>query len=651
MHCCFNNQLFVPCASFIVALFGMSAEGEIVTAASEGDVAKVRSLLNSGVHADYATTRGETALMAAVRGGYIAIVRLLVEEAGANVNIRFQQCGDGWTALMYAGFYGRISIIRYLLESGADYTLRNSDGLTVLDIVPCMNASLTEVQEAVSLGQQSRDACAKYEPVTVSCGNVVPYQRPNQPLSSNVSGFASPRGDDNSGLSSSSSSALASGVFDGRSTSSLASAAADDMSKWVGAMGQANTSSLDVPDIATAQPRLIEVYHAICGDFGLEPMPQVIAAILNASADKDGSGLGTLSFGGPRMNRPEGLKEAIHDVGIIPLLEALNTSFQNAPFHTLDLSYMNLTDKVAFPIGVYVAHSPVLISLDLTGNDFTEAGAAHLAKAFSMNPRLQVIRLSRNPLGDLGAGFIAESIAYSPSLHTLDLTNTEVGISCMIKLASIIQRVDSPLTCLMLGNTLVKSLGEEGIIHIAKALPRVQLVGLSLAKNRITDLGAEWIADHLSKNSTISELDLSSNAITVTGVTMIARALQQRPCECIVILDGNPLTDQLLDELYDVLEAGQTGWSGKAGKGGKGTRTSGDYNDSKVYGVDNGDGGYGYGDNEDDFGNRFGSQVRPKVTFVSGQAEHPDLVDRYKQHRHFLFAKLPAQDGTDPEAS
>lgn len=50
----------------------------------------------------------------------------------ANINYRVV---SGWTLLHYAAFYDKLKIAKYLLDNGADPTLKNDMGFTPIDKV------------------------------------------------------------------------------------------------------------------------------------------------------------------------------------------------------------------------------------------------------------------------------------------------------------------------------------------------------------------------------------------------------------------------------------------------------------------------------------------------------------------------------------
>ncbi|WFR59478.1 ankyrin repeat domain-containing protein [Anaerocolumna sp. AGMB13025] len=123
---------------------------DIIRACAVGDIEYVRKHLEQGINPNSVYKYGWTPLICAVENEQKEIVELLLK-SGADVN--FQPVG-GWTALHQAvdvsidgtiqnrGKQGDepIEMIKYLLDNGADITLKNGDGRTPLDIAKIYNS-------------------------------------------------------------------------------------------------------------------------------------------------------------------------------------------------------------------------------------------------------------------------------------------------------------------------------------------------------------------------------------------------------------------------------------------------------------------------------------------------------------------------------
>ena len=96
-----------------------------------------------------------------VPDAWMAAVRYLVEEIGLDVNARDH---NGLTPLHSAAGRGDIEMIRYLVERGADPTLKSREGLATADYANSLIVSVPPYPEAIellrSLGSDFRNQCA-----------------------------------------------------------------------------------------------------------------------------------------------------------------------------------------------------------------------------------------------------------------------------------------------------------------------------------------------------------------------------------------------------------------------------------------------------------------------------------------------------------
>ena len=108
-----------------------------IAMASEGNIDEVNRAIELGVAIDELGAQGHTALMAAAYYGHKSIVKILLE-AGANPNLLSDDdgLGDRMTALMFAAgsFFGsnRQAVVKLLIANGADVNLRGAGGKTAI---------------------------------------------------------------------------------------------------------------------------------------------------------------------------------------------------------------------------------------------------------------------------------------------------------------------------------------------------------------------------------------------------------------------------------------------------------------------------------------------------------------------------------------
>src|SRR5262245_42028273 len=105
--------VFLTAAALAQSPAGTTA---LLDAASNGDRARIASLLDSGVEVNAATRYGVSALGFAAERGHFDIVRLLVER-GADVNVADSFYGS--RPIDFALRNGRLDIAIYLLEHGS----------------------------------------------------------------------------------------------------------------------------------------------------------------------------------------------------------------------------------------------------------------------------------------------------------------------------------------------------------------------------------------------------------------------------------------------------------------------------------------------------------------------------------------------------
>ena len=74
--------------------------------------------------------------------GTTEILQYLIQN-GANLDLK--DTFYGWTALMYATFYGQKQAVQLLLKNGADPTISAQNGCTALDLATLSDDSDTEI--------------------------------------------------------------------------------------------------------------------------------------------------------------------------------------------------------------------------------------------------------------------------------------------------------------------------------------------------------------------------------------------------------------------------------------------------------------------------------------------------------------------------
>jgi len=104
-------------------------EKELINAAKEDNIDKVRSLIEDGANVNAKDNEGFTALFYALELNYFDIVNSLIDN-GADVNTNGK---GGVTPLIYASFYGYEDFVNSLIEKGVDnFNAQTDVGMTAL---------------------------------------------------------------------------------------------------------------------------------------------------------------------------------------------------------------------------------------------------------------------------------------------------------------------------------------------------------------------------------------------------------------------------------------------------------------------------------------------------------------------------------------
>jgi len=120
----------------------MDRISNFLTAADNGDTAKVMEDLNQGIDVNVTDEHGQTALMLAADHGHVDTAKIILKH-GALPNLQNKR---GGTALMFASFNGHLEIVRELLKAGADVNVKAKNGVTAL-----MQAAIMQNQTAVQI--------------------------------------------------------------------------------------------------------------------------------------------------------------------------------------------------------------------------------------------------------------------------------------------------------------------------------------------------------------------------------------------------------------------------------------------------------------------------------------------------------------------
>ncbi len=97
-----------------------------------GKLRAIKTLLSSGAKTENKDNYGQTCMHHATSQGRYFAVKILYQ-AGADINA-IAKGNTNQTPLMYAAYYGHTRVVRFLVNNGANVSLKNSIGKSAIDI-------------------------------------------------------------------------------------------------------------------------------------------------------------------------------------------------------------------------------------------------------------------------------------------------------------------------------------------------------------------------------------------------------------------------------------------------------------------------------------------------------------------------------------
>ncbi|GCB81260.1 hypothetical protein scyTo_0022481, partial [Scyliorhinus torazame] len=160
----------------------------------------------------------------------------------------------------------------------------------------------------------------------------------------------------------------------------------------------------------------------------------------------------------------------------------------------------------------------------LDHNALTNSCTKDLVSALSSKWTLMDLKLHHNNLGDQGIKLLSAALRNPDcKIQTLNLNENALTDSCVEALASTFS-TNGALMDLNLGNN---KLGDSGVKLLFEALsnPGCKIQRLELNNNTLTDSCIENLASFLSRNRTLTDLNLGINKLGDSGVKLLSKAL------------------------------------------------------------------------------------------------------------------------------
>ena len=213
----------------------------------------------------------------------------------------------------------------------------------------------------------------------------------------------------------------------------------------------------------------------------------------------------------------------------------------------LDLSYTDLQETGCIEVLTRLAIFN-LVKFNISGNSITTCGADAIALLLSKNDELEELNLSCNNLQELGIRKILDS------LNILNLSSLNISNNCITGDLTYIADILTVTTNLVKLNLSYNELSADHMKYFLYKTKHVfaNLVQLNASGNIISDETATTLADVLSENSKLQELDLSDNSLHAKGIRKIFKRLRISTLIKLSISHNN-ITDKVADQIASFL--------------------------------------------------------------------------------------------------
>ena len=205
---------------------------------------------------------------------------------------------------------------------------------------------------------------------------------------------------------------------------------------------------------------------------------------------------------------------------------------------TVDLS--DSSSGVVNAVGECLKYNSTLTSLDLTGNEIGDDGAAVLGECLQSNTSLKKLSLDYNGIGADGAAALGECLKYNTSLKKLYLNYSRIDDDSAAVLGECLKH-NTSLTRFDLNNN---EIGGDGAVALGGCLKyNTSLTKLYLHDNNIGDDGAAGLGECLKYNTSLTSLDFSNNGIGNDGAAALGECLKYNTSLTKLDLDDNSIGD------------------------------------------------------------------------------------------------------------
>ena len=211
---------------------------------------------------------------------------------------------------------------------------------------------------------------------------------------------------------------------------------------------------------------------------------------------------------------------------------------------TLNISAnLAIDDEAVIELSKGFANNQGLREVDLRGTSVTTAGVIAIAQSLAHNHTLIRIWVDPQSISHDALEYLAKELA----------VNTQhIALKALLPA---IQENDPNLTTLFIqGDGEGRPFDDVSCQLLSLALSKNQTVTrLDLSNNSITSEGIEYLTDMLEDNTRIVHISLSNNRINDEGARLLTKCLEVNHVITQIDLDGNPITEAALTEVFYLL--------------------------------------------------------------------------------------------------
>lgn len=235
-----------------------------------------------------------------------------------------------------------------------------------------------------------------------------------------------------------------------------------------------------------------------------------------------------------------------------------NRSLEHLVIRSCHLDYGS--SETFAKLSPFFEHNTNLHSIEIKDCDIGDAGTRDLASALSKRcnkESLQRINLLGNLAGDDSATELVEVLAGYSNLEDISLKENNIGSKACLALSAMLSNPNSKLKRLVLEDN---SLDDDAVTFLADALTKnTTLKALNLASNHCVKPSGwrAFFACLKNPNSAIEELDISLNNISDEGINALGSCLANNKKLIALELNRDTL---VLEELPPITPVTANGW-------------------------------------------------------------------------------------------